>query len=109
MAYFRRTPRSLFIRAYIRITLFLEKFMGPLLYLAIRLWMGRIFWNSGLTKIESWSTAVALFENEYKVPFFNPEVAAYITTTTEVICSPLLVVGLASRLAALPMLAMTAV
>lgn len=87
----------------------LEKLMMPLLVLSMRLWMAKIFWYSGLTKISSWESTVYLFKEEYKVPVIPPELAAYFATTFELLCPVLLLLGLASRLATLPMLAMTAV
>ena len=49
---------------------------------------------------------MALFRDEYKVPVLPPEVAAAMASTFEIGCSLLLVLGLASRLATLPMLGM---
>jgi putative oxidoreductase len=40
------------------------------------------------------------------VPFLPPELAAYLTTTIELVCSALLALGLGARFVALPMLAM---
>lgn len=97
------------IRIYTTVLFFLEKRMGPLLFLIVRVWVARIFWDSGLSKIQSWSTTLLLFHNEYKVPYISSELAAYLTTATELICPILLVIGFASRLATLPMLIVTAV
>ena len=52
---------------------------------------------------------MALFRDEYKVPVFSPEIAATLATTFELGCSILLVAGLATRLATLPLLGMIAV
>ena len=41
------------------------------------------------------------------VPLLPPEIAAVISATFELSCSPLIVVGLATRLATLPLLGMT--
>jgi putative oxidoreductase len=51
---------------------------------------------------------VALFRDEYRVPVFPPELAATMAATFELGCSALLVVGLATRLATLPLLGMIA-
>ena len=75
--------------------------------LAFRFGMAGIFWNSGLSKIASWDTTIVLFRDEYKVPVLPPELAATLATAVELICPVLLVLGLATRLATLPMLAMT--
>jgi putative oxidoreductase len=96
-------------RMYFKIIFFMERFFGPLLFLFIRFWIAKIFWDSGRCKIQSWSTTVMLFKNEYKVPFLSPEFAAYSATTIELICPVLLIIGFASRFAAIPMLIMAAV
>ena len=78
-----------------------------MLQLMFRIAVAALFWNSGLTKIASWDTTVALFRDEYMVPPLPPEIAAVISATFELSCSPLIVVGLATRLATLPLLDMT--
>lgn len=97
------------VSIYMSLFFFFEKVMGPLLFLFVRIWMARIFWDSGRSKIQSWSTTLLLFQNEYKVPYISAELAAYLTTGTELICPILLVIGLASRMAVIPMLIVTAV
>jgi putative oxidoreductase len=52
---------------------------------------------------------LAAFRLDYKVPLLSPELAAYTTTIIEIICPVLLAIGLASRLAAIPMLIITGV
>ena len=86
-----------------------EKLGNPFLLLFSRLWIAQIFWDSGLSKIQSWDTTVLLFANEYKVPYISPELAAYLTVGAELICPVLLVIGLGTRLAVIPMLVITAV
>jgi putative oxidoreductase len=75
-------------------------FAAPLLDLGIRLIVANVFWKSGLTKIASWDTTIALFENEYAVPLLPPEVAALLGTGVELFFPVLLVLGLGSRFAA---------
>ncbi|PWC40431.1 DoxX family protein [Azospirillum sp. TSO22-1] len=82
---------------------------APLLQLAIRLWIAKVFFTSGLTKIQDWDTTVLLFAEEYKVPLLSPDVAAALGTTFELGMPVLLAVGLFSRLAALPLLGMALV
>lgn len=77
--------------------------------LIVRLWIAKVFFMSGLTKIESWGTTVALFTNEYKVPVLSPEHAAYITTTAELLLPVLLVIGLMTPLGAIGLMCMTLV
>jgi putative oxidoreductase len=78
----------------------LETWLAPLADLAVRLVVGAAFFQSGLTKIQSWDTTLALFENEYSVPLLPPDVAAYAGTFTEMFFPVLLALGLGGRLAA---------
>jgi putative oxidoreductase len=75
--------------------------LTPLLDFVIRYWVAEAFFKSGLTKIASWDTTLALFENEYAVPLLPPEIAAYLGTATEFAIPVLLVLGLFTRPAAL--------
>jgi putative oxidoreductase len=85
----------------------LDRFPPSLLQLMFRVAIASVFWSSGLTKIASWDTTIALFRDEYMVPLLPPELAAVISATFELSCSPLIIVGLATRLATLPLLGMT--
>jgi putative oxidoreductase len=77
--------------------------------LLFRLAIAGVFFRAGLGKITSWHPTVALFRDEYQVPVLSPEIAATLATTFELSCSILLVAGLATRLATLPLLGMIAV
>ncbi|TCT10256.1 DoxX family protein [Paralcaligenes ureilyticus] len=83
----------------------------PYTFLAIplRLAMATVFWNSAMTKLASWDTAIALFTDEYRVPILPPELAAYLAVSIELTTPILLVLGLATRPAAAVMLGMTAI
>ncbi len=72
-------------------------FLSPLLDLAIRVWVANVFWKSGMTKIASWDSTVALFTHEYHVPLLSPEIAAFLATGIEVTMPVLLVLGLGAR------------
>jgi putative oxidoreductase len=74
--------------------------LQPLVALALRLYVARVFLLSGLTKIHDWSVTVALFENEYHVPVLSPAVAAALGTATELSMPILLALGLGTRFAA---------
>jgi putative oxidoreductase len=87
----------------------LERFPLSILQLAMRVGVGAVFFRSGLLKIESWEFAVRLFRDEYRVPLLDPVLAAQLTTAIELGVPPLLFVGLAARLATLPLLGMIAV
>src|SRR5438128_12152175 len=79
------------------------------LAIPLRLAVATVFWNSAMTKLANWNTAVELFVEEYKVPLLPPELAAYMAVSMEVTTPVLLVLGLATRAAALVLLGMTAV
>lgn len=73
---------------------------APIADLAVRLWVAKAFFQSGLVKIQSWESTVALFSYEYSVPFLSPELAAYLGSFVELVFPVLLALGLAGRLSA---------
>ena len=79
------------------------------LQLMARFSMAIVFWRSGQTKIANWDLTLQLFANEYKVPVLPPEFAAPMAAAVELSCPVLLVLGLFTRLATLPMIGMTLV
>ncbi len=93
----------------VRVLRQLERFPLGILQLMFRIAIAVVFFRSGMTKIASWESTIALFQEEYQVPLLPPEIAAYLAATFELSCSVLLVLGLASRLATLPLLGMTLV
>jgi putative oxidoreductase len=97
---------SLAIRLHHAIAI-LDRFPPSNIQVMFRVAIAAVFWSSGLTKIASWDTTIALFRDEYMVPLLPPELAAVISATFELACSALIVVGLATRLATLPLLGMT--
>jgi len=72
--------------------------------LLFRLAIASVFLPAGLLKLASWESTIALFQDEYKVPLLPPVIAATMATTFELGCSSLLIAGLATRLATLPLL-----
>ena len=99
-------PRSRRIAAVITV---LGWFPHALQQLLFRLAVGSVFLKAGLVKVQSWETTVALFRDEYQVPVFSPELAATMASTFELGCSALLITGLATRIATLPLLGMLTV
>jgi putative oxidoreductase len=87
----------------------LGRFPLPLLQLMFRLAIASVFLRAGLIKVGSWETTVQLFADEYRVPVLPPELAATLASCFELGCSSLLIVGLVTRLATLPLLGMIAV
>ena len=74
--------------------------------LIFRLAVAGVFLRAGLLKIQGWESTLALFRDEYKVPVLPPEIAAVMSASVEVGCSILLLAGLGTRLATLPILGM---
>jgi putative oxidoreductase len=80
--------------------------------LALRVFPAVVFFLSGRTKVDGWRIADStwfLFEHEYALPLIPPAWAAVLATLAEHLFPVLLVAGLATRLSALALLAMTAV
>jgi putative oxidoreductase len=83
-----------------------------LIALAARVFPAAVFWQSGQTKVAGWHlkpSAIALFQSEYQLPIIDPTAAAYLSAFGEHFFPVLLVLGLATRFAALGLLFMTAV
>jgi putative oxidoreductase len=87
----------------------LDRVPYSLLAIPLRIAVAVVFWNSARTHLANWDTTLALFEDEYKVPLLPPDFAAYLTVAIEVATPVLLLLGLATRPAALLLLGMTAV
>jgi putative oxidoreductase len=84
-----------------------NRFPLSLIELGMRVAVGATFFRSGLLKLQSFDTAIALFRDEYRLPLLPPELAAYIGTTVELTAPILLVLGLGARAGAAALLAMT--
>ncbi|MBL8659440.1 MAG: FAD-dependent oxidoreductase, partial [Rhodospirillales bacterium] len=79
-----------------------------MLDLAVRLWLAQIFFVSGVLKTTNWDITVALYTYEHPVPGLDPPTAASIGTGIELVCPVLLAFGIATRVAAVPLLLTTA-
>jgi putative oxidoreductase len=91
-------PRRV-VRLYSAAAALLDK-LQPLFALAIRLYVGRVFFTSGMIKLENWAGTLGLFENEFHVPLLSPQVAAVLGTAAEIGLPVLLVLGFGTRAAA---------
>lgn len=83
-----------------------------LVLLCARIFPAAVFWQSGQTKVEGWQvtdSAVALFQEEYRLPVIDPWLAAHLAAFAEHFFPVLLVLGLATRLSALALFGMTMV
>lgn len=90
--------------------------------LIFRLAIANVFWRSVQTKINGWevfgqslqffnlgSNTFTLFRYEYSVPILSYTQAAYLATSAEFFFSIMLALGLATRIAVLGLLGVTAV
>ncbi len=93
----------------IRALRWLERIPYWCLAIPLRLAVATVFWDSGMTKLASWDTAVALFTDEYRLPLLPPEVAACIAVSIELTSPVLLILGLLTRPTAAVLLGMTMV
>ncbi len=109
------------------ITSALDAFPYAFIALFLRIVVAHPFFLSGQTKVDGPTfggvyggvdltftlptslkeSAIALFQQEYKLPYVAPEHAAYAAAAAENILPVLLVIGLATRLSALGLLIMT--
>ena len=87
----------------------LGRFPLSVLEVAMRVGVASVFFKSGLTKIASWDLTVQLFADEYRVPVLSPDVAAYLGTFNELVCSTMVAFGIAARFGAAALLGMTLV
>ncbi len=95
-----------------------------LIALLARFSIAAVFWNSGQTKVSGFAlnivtgefalgwpqlsdSALALFQDEYKLPFIAPTIAAPMAALAEHMFPLLLLFGIGTRLSALGLLGMT--
>jgi putative oxidoreductase len=88
---------------------YLGRFPLSIIQLAGRIGVGATFFRAGLLKYQSFEFTIKLFEEEYRVPLLDPAVAARMAMILELTIPILLFLGLATRLATLPLLGMIAV
>jgi putative oxidoreductase len=89
----------------------MERLPHSLVALTARIFPAAVFWQSGRTKVDGFAlkdSTFFLFEYEYALPVIDPAVAAYMATIAEHVFPILLIVGFATRYAALSLLIMTA-
>lgn len=101
-----------------------SKIPHSLIAFVARFSIAAVFWKSGQTKIEGlaidfvngdfqfgWphlaDSAVSLFKDEYKLPFFSPELTAPMAAFAEHIFPIMILLGIGTRFSALALLGMT--
>ena len=112
--------------AIVRLNAALARIPHSLIALIGRFAIAAVFWKSGQTKVQGleidlvegrfqlgWprlaDSAVELFRDEYRLPLLAPETAATLAAFGEHLLPVLILLGLGTRVAALGLLAMTAV
>ena len=68
-----------------------------------------IFWRAASTKLANFDLTIALFQDEYlrNLPFLPAAPMAYLATAVEITMPALVLVGLLTRVATLPLIGMT--
>jgi putative oxidoreductase len=102
----KSTIAQMLVDRFTTLCAWLERFPLSIIQLAMRIGVGLAFFNSGLVKYRSFDYAMQLFAEAYKIPHVDPAVAARAAMINELTCSTLLIIGLATRIATLPLLAM---
>ena len=102
------TSRPAPIELYARVKSMLDGVPWNYLVIPMRIAAFSVFMRSGLVKLDDWSSTLDLFATEYKVPVLPPVLSAYMAMTIELGASTLLLVGLATRFAALAVIGMIA-
>lgn len=80
-----------------------------LIALTARAALAQVFWSSAQTHLANWDTTLYMFAQTYQVPVLPPDLAAYLAVAMELATPPLLILGLATRFAALALFGMTMV
>ena len=75
-------PQPVYDNPMARLVRWLDRVPYTLLAIPLRIAVATVFWNSAMTKLANWATAMELFREEYKVPFLPPELAAYMAVRT---------------------------
>lgn len=80
-----------------------------LIALTARIALAQVFWSSAQAHLANWDTTLYMFGDTYQVPLLPPDLAAYLAVAMELAMPPLLVLGFATRFAALALFGMTLV
>jgi putative oxidoreductase len=96
---------------------FCSTLLTPVVNVVARVYIGLIFWRSGVAKFDDMESTVENFDpaedGDFIISFlpdsFPPEITAYLATAGELVLPILLFVGLFTRIGALGLLIMTIV
>ncbi len=91
---------GLFIMLY-NLIIYVGRFLQPFLLLVMRLFWGYGFFMAGSGKFQDMGKIIEFFKS---VGIAAPEFNAYLVGTVEILCGILLIVGFASRFAAIPLI-----
>ncbi len=97
------------LHLFAKFNVFCARVLGPLINLTARIYVGWLFFRSGLVKIGDFESTVEFFADDWAIPYLAPMPAAVMATAGELILPVMLVLGLATRVSALGLLIMTAV
>lgn len=86
-----------------------EQVVAPVVWLVLRIWVGWVFFKSGMNKFANMEITIFQFENEFEVPLLPPDIAAYAATGAELILPVLLVLGVAGRFGAVALFVFNAI
>ena len=88
---------------------FIDTDLSAIVMLGIRLYIARIFYNTGIVRVNSWDSQEFLFMEIHPVPYLAPSLAAPITTFGEIALAVAFAFGFLGRLSGLGLLIMAMV
>lgn len=92
-----------------RVIGWLDRIPYWLIAVTCRVALAKVFWSSAQTHLADWHTTLYMFHTDYRLPLLPPTLAAYAAVAIELLVPPLLILGLATRFAALTVFGMTLV
>ena len=98
-----------YISQYSNLSLSAINFLNAVFLFSLRIWVAKVFFMSGLTKIQSWETTLMLFQYEYTVPLMPYQLAAWTATAAELAIPAFLIFGAFTRLNTVPLFALNIV
>ncbi len=104
MAMFRPNKYP-FLSKLMTLSYYIDQIGSPFVFLWLRISISQVFFALGKKNIIDMTSTVLFFENHYIIPhFISPAFLAYSFTFIEIICPILILIGLTTRFATLPLL-----